>query len=134
VWGVGADFRWRINERFGVAGELFTGETLGTYSGGILQNINAVTFDGIQSSGGWIESYVYWTPCLHTHLGYGIDDPKDSDVAAGGRLKNETYYANVLWDLNPTFRIGLEFAWRETEYRLLPNEGAGIHTQFQWTF
>lgn len=62
---------------------------------------------------------------------YGIDDPNDNDVAAAGRLKHETYFANVRWDLNPTFRIGLEFAWRETEYRLLPNEGAGIHTQFQ---
>jgi hypothetical protein len=134
VWGVGADFRWRINDRFGVAGEVFTGETLGTYNAGILQDVNTVTFNGIRSSGGWIESYVYWNPCLHTHLGYGIDDPNDGDVAAGGRLKNETYYANVLWDLNPTFRIGLEFAWRETEYRLLPNEGAGVHTQFQWTF
>jgi len=134
VWGVGADFRWRINERFGVAGELFTGESLGTYNGGILQNLNTVTFTGMRSSGGWIESYVYWTPCLHTHLGYGIDDPDDNDVAPGGRLKNETYFANVLWDLNPTFRIGLEFAWRETEYRVLPNEGAGIHTQFQWAF
>ena len=66
---------------------------------------------------------MYWTPCLHTHLGYGIDDPNDNDVAAAGRLKNETYFASVLWDLNPTFRIGLEFAWRETEYRLLRNEG-----------
>ena len=135
VWGIGTDFRWRFNDWFGVAGEWFTGKTLGTYNASILQNVNPVTLDGIHSSGGWIETFVYWTPCLHTHVGYGIDEPDDSDIAPTGRLKNETYYANVLWDLNTTFRLGFEFTWRETEYRALPNnEGAGFHTQFQWAF
>ncbi len=42
---------------------------------------------------------------------------------------------NLLWDLNQTFRVGFEFAWRETDYNIdLDNEGAGFHTQFQWAF
>jgi hypothetical protein len=37
--------------------------------------------------------------------------------------------------LNESFRIGLEFAWRETEYKTLrDNDGGSVHTQFQWTF
>lgn len=135
VWGASTDFRWSVNDMFGFSGELFTGQTLGTYNGGILQNVNPTTFDGIKSSGGWFETYVYWTPSVHSHIGYGIDDPDNGDIAPGGQLKNETYYANLLWDMNATFRIAYEFTWRKTEYSALRDiEGAGLHTQFQWSF
>jgi hypothetical protein len=140
VWGLSTDFRWKMTDRFGVMGELYTGQALGTYSGGILQNINTDTFEGIETSGGWLETFVYLTPCLHTHIGYGIDDPTDADIAAGGRLYNSTAYGNLLWDLNQTFRVGFELAWRETDYRTkidrvdIDNEGLGFHTQFQWSF
>jgi hypothetical protein len=135
VWGVSTDFYWKATDRFGIAGELFTGQTLGTYNAGVLQNINADTLEGIESSGGWIELFTYWTQCVHSHLGYGIDDPQDSDVVLTGRTRNETYFANTLWDINPTFRVGFELTWRETQYRALPdNDGVGFHTQFQWAF
>ena len=141
VWGLGADFRWSVNDFFGVMGEFYTGQTLGTYNGGILQNVNADTLEGVRSTGGWMEIYLYWTPCLHSHIGYGIDDPNDRDVAdtpaALGRIQNSTFYSNLLWDVNQTFRIGFEFAWRETDYKALAlpdNEGPGFHTQFQWAF
>ena len=135
VWGLGADFRWKFNDVFGVAAEVYTGQTMGTYNGGILQTINSVTLEGIRSTGGFAETFVYWTPCLHSHFGYGIDDPIDREVAAAGLIRNETYFANLLWDVNATFRVAFEFTWRETVYALLPdNEGAGFHTQFRWAF
>jgi hypothetical protein len=139
VWGLAGDVRWRVNDFFGFQGEVYTGQTLGTYNGGILQNVNAATLTGIRSTGGWGEVFFYWTPCLHSHVGYGIDDPIDRDVDADplllGRTMNSTAYANLLWDINQTFRIGLEFTYRDTEYRVLPdNEGFGVHTQFQWAF
>jgi hypothetical protein len=139
VWGLSADFRWKVTDRFGFAGELYTGQSLGTYNGGILQNVSTDTLQGIRSSGGWFEGFVYLTPCLHSHIGWGIDDPIDRDVdldpLAFGRIRNSVFYTNLLWDLNQTFRIGFEFTYRETDYRALPdNEGAGFHTQFQWAF
>jgi hypothetical protein len=143
VWGLGADFRWRINDLFGVAGEFYTGQTLGTYSGGVLQNINAdsvtpanSTLQGIRSTGGWLETFVYWTPCLHSHVGLGIDDPLDRDVSITQRTQNSTLFANAIWDVNQAFRVAFEFTWRETAYKLRrrDNEGAGFHTQFQWSF
>lgn len=139
VWGVGTDFRWRINDTFGFVGEFYSGQGLGTYNGGILQNVNADTFESIRSTGGWLEGYVYLTPCLHSHMGYGIDDPRDNDVsldpAALGRVRNETYFANLLWDVNKTLRVGFEFSWRETDYASLnDNEGAGYQGQFRWSF
>lgn len=139
VWGVAVDYRWQMTERFGVTGEAYTGKTLGTYNGGILQNLNATTFDGINSSGGWGEVFLYWTPCLHSHVGYGIDDPDDGDLSAdptkAQRERNETFFANLIWDLNQSFRIGFETTYRETDNTsVLDNEGAGFHTQFQWAF
>jgi hypothetical protein len=144
VWGVGADFRWKFLPFMGVTGEVYSGQTLGSYSGAVLQNINVdtampvnSTLEGIRSTGGWLETFVYWTPCLHSHVGFGIDDPLDRDVAVTQRTQNSTFFANAIWDVNPTFRVGFEFAWRETKYRspLIPdNEGPGFHTQFQWAF
>ena len=135
VWGLSADFRWKMTDCFGVMGEAHTGQALGTYNGAILQNTNTDTFEGIRSSGGWLEAFYYWTPCLHSHTGYGIDDPTDGDLALGGRTYNSTVYTNLLWDLNQTFRLGFELTWRETDYKALPdNEGMGFHTQFQWSF
>lgn len=135
VWGLGADVRWRINEVFGVQGEFFSGRGLGTYNAGILQSINSQTLQGIRSTGGWFEGYAYLTPQLHTHVGYGVDNPDDADLDPSQRTWNSTIFANLLWDVNASFRVGFEFTHRRTEYVLLgENDGNGFHTQFQWTF
>lgn len=139
VWGAGIDLRWKMSDRFGVTGEVYKGKTLGTYNGGILQNTNVATFEGIESSGGWGEVFFYLTPCLHSHTGYGIDDPDDDDVSSNPadfqRLRNETYYGNIIWDINQSVRLGFEVTWRETDNTSsLDNEGMGYHTQFRWSF
>ncbi len=142
VWGVAADCRVNLTSWCGFAGELYKGQGLGTYNGGILQTLDAVTWEAIPTSGGWLEGFVYLTPCLHSHTGYGLDDPEDEDVTGvpnslSGRTYNSTFYSNLLWDVNASFRIGFEVAYRQTEYKdptSLPNEGIGFHTQFQWAF
>ena len=72
-------------------------------------------------------------------LAYGIDDPIDSDLSANPldfqRELNETIFANLIWDINDSFRVGFEFTYRETEnVTILDSEGAGYHTQFTWSF
>jgi hypothetical protein len=135
VWGTAADFRWRINEYWGLAGEVFAGQGLGTYGGGILQNTNSTTLEAIHATGGWAEIYYYLTPCLHTHWGYGIDDPLDGDLAPTQIARNDTLFANLIWDVTRSVRLAVEFTVRETDYILLPdNDGVGVHTQMQWKF
>ena len=144
VWGVGADFRWKILPFFGISGEMHHGEGLGTYNGGVLQNVNEdqvnfnnSTFAAIETTGGFLETFVYWTPCVHSHFGYGIDNPEDLDLGLGQRSRNSTYFANLLWDVNSAFRVACEFTWRETEYNLptpLVNDGPGYHAQLRWSF
>ncbi|HMF16679.1 MAG TPA: hypothetical protein VKE98_05695 [Gemmataceae bacterium] len=136
VWGLGADLRWAIDQRFGFQGEVFVGQTLGTYMGSILQNINSATFHGLHSAGGWFEVYYYICPeTLHTHVGYGIDDPLDSDLAPGQPVRNETVFANVIWDPSKHFRVALEVTYRKTAYTLVSNnDGVGIQGQVQLKF
>jgi hypothetical protein len=135
TFALGADFRWRVSDRFGVMGEAFAGEGLGFFNGGVLQSVNAVTFDSIRTSGAWGEVYYYLTPCLHTHWGAGVDNPIDRDLAASQITRNQTVFGNLIWDITRQLRVGFEATWRETNYVLLrDNEGVGLHTQVQWAF
>lgn len=139
VWGAGMDLRWQFSECMGISGEVYTGRALGTYNGAALQTINVDTLEGIRSSGGWGEVFYYWTPCLHSHIGYGIDDPDDDDLSPNPlnfqRERNETIFANLIWDINQAFRIGLEATYRETENTsAFDNDGIGFQTQFRWAF
>jgi hypothetical protein len=136
VYGLGLDYRWKLNERVGFVGEAFVGQGLGTYNGGVLQTTNFDTAEAIRTRGMWGEMYYYLNPCLHTHMGYAFDDPLDRDVAFDQITKNETFYSNLLWDLTRQFRLGFEVTWRKTEYAIpiLDNEGVGFHTQAQWAF
>jgi hypothetical protein len=136
VWGVGTDFRWALTCRFGFQGEFFIGQSLGSYTAGILQNVNLVTFQGVHATGGWAEVYYYLCPEKpHTHVGYGIDDPLDRDLAPGQQVRNETYFANLIWDPNKYWRLGWELTYRRTEYTLFRNnDGLGFQTHVQFSF
>ena len=149
VWGTAVDFRANLaelfgfnSEAFGFAGEVYTGQALGNYNGGILQTLDAVTWKPIRTKGGWIEGFVYWMPNLHSHGGFAVDDPDDNDITAipnsqFGRTYNSTIWSNLIWDLDKAYRIAFEATYRKTEYKEptnLPNKGFGFHTQFQWRF
>jgi hypothetical protein len=135
VWGFGSDWRWEVTEKFGTKGEFYVGQGLGTYGGAVLQTINSSTFAPIWSIGGWFELYYYLLPQLHTHVGYGIDSPQKTDLAAGQVSRNDTLFANLIWDATKTLRLGLEGTYRQTDYvTLLNNQGFTVQTQVQWKF
>jgi len=128
TWSLNLDLDMPITYRLGLRGELFVGEALGTYLGGIGQSINAVTLEPIQSRGGWGEVYYYWTPKFHSHVGYTLDDPIDNDVVAGGRIYNQAYFANIMYDLTKSFRLGFEVVQMKTLYNVLDS---GESTRFE---
>jgi hypothetical protein len=137
VWGIALDARWRINERWGVTGELFHGQTLGTYGGGVFQNVNSLTFEPVHATGGWGQVDYYFTPCLHSHFGAGVDNPADSDLFLGQIAQNRTIFANLIWDVNSSLRLASELTFRDTNYigpAALDNDGVGLHGQVQLKF
>ncbi|MEA1949845.1 MAG: hypothetical protein U9N87_00555 [Planctomycetota bacterium] len=116
TWSLNLDLDMPITSRFGVRGELFRGDTLGTYLGGIGQSLNPVTLEPIRTQGGWGEIYYYWTYRLHSHVAYGLDDPFDQDIAANGRLYNQFYFANIMFDVTKKLRLGFEVGQLKTIY------------------
>ena len=135
VWGLAGDFRWRINERFGFAGEVYTGQGLGTYGAEVFQSVNTTTFRPVHATGGWCELYFYWTECLHSHTGFGVDDPVDSELAATQIAANQTVFANLIWNVTKSFQLAGEVTHRKTNYLVpLDNDGVGFQGQVQWKF
>jgi hypothetical protein len=139
VWGLAFDCRWRINDRWGLAGEMFHGQSLGSYGGGAFQNVNSFTFEPVHVTGGWGQVDYYFTPCLHSHFGAGVDNPANSELFVGQIAKNRTIFANLIWDVNSSFRIAGELTFRDTDYIgpavvAADNDGVGVHGQVQWKF
>ena len=80
--------------------------------------------------------YYYIVPeKLHTHVGYGIDDPLDRDLAPGQPVRNDTIFTNLIWDVSKYIRVAEEFTYRKTAYTVVPNnQGFGFQTQVQFKF
>jgi hypothetical protein len=83
----------------------------------------------------WLEVYYCFNPSLHTHWGFGIDEPIDRDLADGQIRKNQTAFANRIWDITLQSARASNFSWRKTDYVVLnDNQGFGVQTQTQCSF
>ncbi len=147
TWSVNVDVDVPVSDRLGFRGEFFYGKNLKTYLGGIGQGDDWLqgTYD-VHAHGGWLETYFYWTPFLHSHLGCGVDNPRDADLdaaptglTADRRVYNQFYYANLLYDMTEKFRLGVEVSvwktghkdwdwWSGQYYYLAP--GDSVRTEF----
>jgi hypothetical protein len=142
VRGVAVDSQGNFKGLVGFKGEAYTGQGLGQMTAAVLQSLDAVTWQAIRSTGGWVEGFIYLKPNLHSHTGMFIDNPNDDDITAipgslFGRTYNSAIWSNVLWDVTKNYRIAFEATHRRTEYKEptnLPNHGFGFQTQFAWTF
>lgn len=135
TWGLGADFQWAAASWFGLAGELFIGQGIGEYNGAILQSFNTDTFQPIHAKGGWGEAYFYLSNELHLHTGYGIDAPNRNDLFVTQFAKNQTYYANLVWDASKVLQLSFEVDYRKTDYIAFPNaDGVVFLTQMLLKF
>ncbi len=128
TYSLAADLVVPISTRFGVQCEFFTGYNLSNYMGGILQGVDRVTHEGIRATGGWIDLYADWTPSLHTHCGFSIDDPLDQDMTSG-RTHNQMFFSNVLWNATEHLLLGFEVDVWETGFMNL-DAGKGVRLEF----
>ena len=124
VWGAAFDGQIALGRRFGLNGELYTGQGLGEYMAGIFQTYNRVSNQAVPTAGGWGQLYVYLADNLRFNLGYGIDNAQNSGPF--GLQVNSTAFANVLWDVNPWLQLGLEGNYKLTTYDVFGDKNAWV--------
>lgn len=135
TWSGNVDLRIPITDRLGFQGECFTGDNLGAFLGGIGQGINPVTFDPIRSTGGWFEFWYDWSPSLHTHVGYSVDDPNNNDLVAGQKSYNQCYFGNLSYDFTKKFLVGIELSsWKTVYVDRLPGDSVRIEFVAKYAF
>ena len=112
----GVDWSVPVGAALTLRGELWSGENLSDFRGGIGQGVNRARGREIASRGGWAE--LGWKPGGRYSLygGATVDDPDDDDLAAGDRAENRTWYLAQRLDFPPGFRVGLDFIHWTTEY------------------
>ena len=134
-WSFNVDFYAPLTDNFGFQGEFFWGDVLGTFQGGIIQGIDPTTRQGIQSIGGWGELWYEVTDRVHTHAGFGIDDPRNADLSAGRRSQNHFWFGNVVFDVTKLFSVGLEVSYWKTKFvGLSDGEAVRVETVMKYRF
>ena len=98
-------------------GELFTGEDLDAYFGGIGQGVNTTALEEIGSKGGWVAAALGPWSRWAFNVGFGVDDVDTGDVAAGARTLNSSVFGNVLYSWNKHAQAGVELSRWNTHYR-----------------
>jgi hypothetical protein len=134
-WSINLDVTQPIFKWLMIQGELFTGQDLDAYFGGIAQGVNTTTREEIASQGGWIAASLGPWSKFNFNVGAGIDDPKDGDVPTGGRTSNSSIFGNVIYSWNQRAQIGLEVSRWDTRYNGLPDgDDLRIQTSFMYSF
>jgi len=105
----------RIGRQFGLQGELYVGSALGPYLGAVFQTVGP-TRQAIRSRGGWGEAAWWWTPTLHSHVGFGIDRANAANLGGTGFASNRTAFVNLFWDPSPMTTLAVELTHRRTVY------------------
>ncbi len=118
-WSLNLDLAQPISEWLSIKGELFTGENLSAYLGGIGQGVNTVRNKEIGSRGGWVAAS--FRPIDGWRFGFGvsIDDVDNNDLAdmTGDRRQyNRSIFGNVIYSLDKNTEIGFELSQWRTEY------------------
>ena len=130
TWSVNLELSIPITKKIGFQSEVFHGADLGTFMGGALQGVDRLTGEPIQSTGGWVDVYYNWTPSVHSHLGYCLDDPLNSDLTSG-RTYNQVIFGNVLWDVTKSVFLGLEVSQWTTNW-MNYSDGQGNSTRCEF--
>jgi len=126
VRGIAGEYAFTLGKRFGIQGEVYAGQALGNYLGTVFQTTKGEMDDEIRSSGWWVEGAFHWRKGLQSRFGYGQDQCREQDLKGGGIQKNQTFFVNIIWDVNRSLRLSAEPTWRKTTYLgLNDNQGLG---------
>ncbi len=145
-WSANLDMDLPIVSWLRVKGEMYTGQDLDAYLGGIGQGINmdpaghAILVNGhlteIHSTGGWIAASLGpWGPWTF-NVGCSGEFIDDSDVtSAAARTCNSSIFTNAIYKINTNTSVGLEVSRWHTEYKGLDaGDSIRVQTSFIYQF
>jgi len=138
-WSANLDVNMPINDWLTVKGELFTGQDLDAYLGGIGQGVDVMgdSITELKSCGGWIAASLGPWDRWRFNVGAGVDAVNDEDfsspstMASPKRTYNRCIFGNVIYALNPNTSIGVEVSHWKTDYH---QQGGGDSFRFQTSF
>jgi hypothetical protein len=138
-WSLNLDVTQPINKWLAVKGELFTGQDLSAYLGGIGNGVNTVLGREIASKGGWVAASLTPNPKWNFNFGITVDDPKNSNLAGmpatDARVYNRSIFGNAIYSINKNTEVGFELSQWRTDYRGGGNENAiRAQTSFIYKF
>ena len=120
-WSVNLDLTQPVNSWLKIKAELFSGENLNTYFGGIGQGVNISTFREIGSRGGWLAAGLGPWGKWSFNVGAGMDDVDAGDLdttdATADRTMNRAIFGNVMYSVNKNTQLGLELSHWRTDYK-----------------
>ena len=146
---LGADVNMAFSKTFQLKGEIWQGQNLDEYVGGVGQGIivtsasgtyvNNAAFGGaflnaeaLKSQGGWVELNVGPFQKWRYNIGLSVDNPDDDKLPnLTGRTLNRSRWLNTMYDLNEAVQIGAEYLHVETDYK---NQARGDDSRFQLSF
>jgi hypothetical protein len=106
-----------ITDKVSIQGNVWEGENLDGWLGGVGQGVNTTLKTSIGAKGGWAQVVLNPTTDWNFNLGYGVDDPDDADLNAGGRAKNTRLFFNAFYKLTKAVTIAAEYSIITTDYR-----------------
>ena len=134
-WSVNFDATMPVTKWLRIKGEGFAGADLDVYLGGIGQGVTIIkgtvpnpapppdTLEvldrayEVHSYGGWLIANVGPFGDWNFNAGAAADNPENSDLVAGDRTLNYTYFGNFLVKVYQTTQFGLEVSWWRTDYK-----------------
>jgi hypothetical protein len=137
-WSINLDYTQPISNKVEIKAEIFKGENLDAYLGGIGQGVTTSAginqYEEIGSKGGWIAASLGPWNKKRFNIGIAMDDVERGNVnpnvgtTPGGRTLNKSVFGNVIYSLNEQTEVGFELSHWRTEYRG-PGDGDSLRAQ-----
>ena len=121
TWSVNLDIVQPVNDWLVVKGELYTGENLDAYLGGIGQGVNHTRVKEIGACGGWLAATLTpldrWTFNVGATVEAVDTDDIDETDSIEDRTLNKSIFSNAIYSINEKTSVGIEVSHWFTEYK-----------------
>jgi hypothetical protein len=117
--GVGSGAYNQSNVGLGIG----NGAALAAAGNGLMTAVYPLTY------GAWMQLNYYWTDAWSSNFVYGFQQNKLSDAYSAANANNlitlQNYVVNVMYDVNPAIRFGLEYTYITAGYCTYAAAAAG---------